>query len=220
MRRMAAIAACALAFVAPLVWCDAPAAAHQRALCVAFRCTTIAQNAHLRIVRVAARNPEVEDGFSLHYAIWKPLGRVTPLGDVNGDEGGLQRLALTSRFVGYVTSFCSHETLECAYAVFRMNAQAGRREAVPLPDTDLGVGEAPQPWAVCGDQSRRVTGLVVTSAGTVAWAKEAAVCELPHGSQIPIVVANSTTLDKYSLRLAHGRLSWRDGETVRRVPMS
>jgi hypothetical protein len=181
---------------------------------------TIVQNARLRIVRVAARDPEVEYGFSLHDAIWKPSGRVTPFGDVGGEEGGLERIALAGRFVGYVRSSCSHETAECTYAVFRMNVQAGRREGVPLPDTDLSVGEAPQPWAVCGAQSPPVTSLMVTSAGTVAWAKEAVVCELPHGSQIPIVLANSMTLDKYSLRLAHGRLSWREGEAVRSVPMN
>jgi hypothetical protein len=136
------------------------------------------------------------------------------------DASALGRFALAGRFVGYATSSYNHEYLESAYGVVRINAQDGRREGVPLPDQDLSVGEAPQPWALCGVETRPVTALVVTNAGTVAWAKEGVVCELPHGSRTPVLLANSRTIGLYSLRLAGGHLYWREGATTRSLPMT
>jgi hypothetical protein len=220
-RRIAFQVLCALAVVGCLLSADAGAHMRQRALCAQYRCHRVAENARVRIVRVEARQPEYEVIPSLHYSVWKPSGRSTPFGDFAGiDASVLERFALAGRFVGYATSSCSHETLECAYGVFRMNGQDGRREEVPLPDLDLGVGEAPQPWAPCGWETRHVTALVVTSAGTVAWAKEHVVCELPHGSRTPVLLADSPNIGLYSLRLAGGHLYWREGATTRSLPMT
>jgi hypothetical protein len=136
------------------------------------------------------------------------------------DPSALDRFALAGRFVGYATASFSHEYLESAYGVSRINAQDGRREGVPVPDSDLSVGESPPPWALCGWETRPVTALVVTNAGTVAWAKEHVVCELPHGSPTPILLADSPTIGLYSLRLAGGHLYWREGATTRSLPMT
>jgi hypothetical protein len=212
---------CVLAFVGSLLSADAGAYTRQRALCAQYRCHTVLQTARVLLVRVDAREPEYETVPSVHYAVWKPSGRSTPFGDFAGmDASVLERFALAGRFVGYATSSCSHETLECAYGVLRINAQDGRREGVPLPDFDLSVGEAPQPWAPCGSETRHVTALVVTSAGTVAWAKEHVVCELPHGSRTPVLIADSPTIGLYSVRLAGGHLYWREGATTRSLPMT
>jgi hypothetical protein len=210
-----------LPFVASLVSADAGAYMRQRALCAEYRCHTVLQTARLRIIRVEAREPEYQAVPSVHYAIWKPSGRSTPFGDFDGmDASALTRFALAGRFISYATSSCSHETHECAYGVFRINAQDGRHEGVPLPDLDLGLGETAQPWALCGLETRPTTALVVTKAGTVAWATESVVCELPHGSPTPVLLANSPTISLYSLRLAGGHLYWREGATIRSLPMT
>jgi hypothetical protein len=212
---------CALAVVGSLPSADAGAFLRQRALCAQYRCHTVLQTARVRVIRAEARQPEYEAVPSLHYAVWKPSGRSTPFSDLGGiDASVLERFALAGRFLGYATSSCNHETLECAYGVSRINAQDGRREVVPLPDLDLGVGEAPQPWAPCGWETRPATALVVTNAGTVAWAKEHVVCELPHGSRAPVLLADSPNTGLYSLRLAGGHLYWREGTTTRSLPMT
>jgi hypothetical protein len=160
-------------------------------------------------------------GFSLHYAIWKPSGRLTAFGDFGGNDANiLERFALDGRFVGYAAESFSHETLERSYAVYRMNVQSGRREEVPPPDSDLSPGEAPPAWAACGRRSLAAAALVVTDAGTVAWIQGAVVCELPHGSATPLLLATSRSLRRSSLRWAHGHLTWREGGAVRSVPLT
>ena len=162
-----------------------------------------------------------------HVAEWKPSGRTTPLGD-NGGNGFectcLARFALAGRFLGYATFGSTHEYQTADYSVARLNVQTGHREDVSIdPDvTSLNrrcLGASLKFTAHSG-----VTTIVATAAGTVAWimaeplpAGPSVVCEIPPGSNTPLVLAESKEIVPDSLALAPGRLYWIEGGVPRTV---
>jgi hypothetical protein len=189
-------------------------------VCARLRCKTVADSAQVRLAVVTIGESASAESYSEHVAVWKSSGRTTPLGDYEGfDCSCLGPFALVGRYLGYAVQSVSHEEPWASfYGVARLNVQTGRREEASVdfhgPSTNTRcVGQ------VSGSGSG-VTAIVATAAGTVAWILEAGagsgvLCEMPAGSNTPLVLAESTGLVPDSLAVAPGRLYWMEGAGAR-----
>jgi hypothetical protein len=222
MRRSGILTLVLLAFAVPGAAAAAPW--HVRPLCIRYRCRTVAQDSRVRVLRVQSRHPrneeESEEGIRwLHFAVWKATGRAWPLGDfaVTQDSSGVQMLMLAGPWVGYVESGCSHETLSCNYAVERMDARSGRRETQPnaIPNEQAPL---PPQGEGCLNGALPPTALALAESGTVAWIEYGHVCELPHGSQVPVLLSAGPGVEPRSLLMADGFFIWREGAALRSTP--
>jgi hypothetical protein len=205
---------------------EAGAQTRQRQLCRTYRCTVVAEDSQVRVVRVQSRahgeESEAELGHSVHWAIWRPSGRAWPLQDwdVTMDSIHLRKLALAGPWVADATQGCSHETESCTEGVKRMRAQTGQIEY------DLGGGPDEPAGRECltgylGDAGQPViSALRIATSGTMAWIQVGRVCELPHGSQVPLLLASSPAVVPNSLQIADGFLIWREGGALGSAPLA
>ncbi len=215
-----------LAFAVAVPGATAAARSHARPLCITYRCRTVAQDSVVRVLKVESRHPrkeeESEPGIRwVHYAVWKATGRAWPLGDfaVTQDSSGVEMLVLAGPWVGYVESGCSHETLSCDYAVERIDARSGRRETEPsgVPNQQASL---PPPGEGCLNGGLSPTALALAESGTVAWIQYGHVCEMPHGSQVPVLLSAGPGVEPRSLLIVDGFFIWREGAALRSTPAS
>lgn len=212
------------------------ATAHKRPVCVQYRCKTIAADAQVRVYQATSRHPGRET-HERTYAQWLQTGRVTALGD-NGAvfEGDvLESLAVSGRFVAYALGLSAERYAGSGttWGVVRLDAQTGHRESV-APEGEKGGG--------FGEKSPGVTGVVATSAGSVAWVDDGsfpdplppspgtpggplplgskAIFELSPGSKTPIAISVSSTIDPDSIAAVPGHLYWTDAGAARSVPIT
>jgi len=215
--RFAAVLAAASLTLAGLSPAGAGALGARR-LCSTYRCTTVAHDRSVRIVRVRSRRAEeteAELGHSVHWAIWRPTGRAWPLRDwaVVQDSDALRKLAVAGPWVGTAEESCSHETLECAEDVKRIDARTGQVE-YDLP----GFEEFPaRECESVGTTTRgpQISSLVMVPSGTMAWIVQGRVCELPQRSQRPVLLSAGPGVAPHSLLVADGFLVWREGGALR-----
>jgi hypothetical protein len=220
-RTLAALALCSLA-TSLLLRTNMAAASPRRPLCIRTRCTTVAEDRQVRVIKVPPHDPS-QSVFAWLAAVWNATGRITSLEDFSDIHAGLalERFALAGRFVAYANFSSYYAEREVGLGIGRVNAKTGQREVFkPWDSTQeggcVGFGEAPPSG---------VTALVATKARAVAWIIaqyneetpriDYYVCELLPGAHVPALLAHSATVVRHRLTLAHGRLFWREGGASR-----
>jgi hypothetical protein len=204
----------------------AQASSRTRPMCRRYRCTTVAQDGLVRVLRVASRHPEDESEAELrhsaHWAVWKPTGRASPFGDLPLFEG-VQRLVLAGTWVGFTEKSCDHESMTCAYTVDRLDARTGHREQNPGAHVVAESEQEREPGFGCFPfntvSGPGITALVLAKSGTIAWIQYGHVCGLSHGASVSVLLASGPDIAPHSLRLADGRVYWKE-EVLHSAPLA
>lgn len=196
----------------------------RRPICHLYRCTTVAQDRLVRIVRgetlEVARHEAIKEG-PRWWFVWRPTGRGLPLPEL---EPSPSRFAVAGRWVAWANG-CDYG---CGVSVHRIDVDSGRLEGNPVggpPYTEDAVrrGESQRPGEPCftygtaGSQESGVTALVVSDSGAIAWIQSQHVCEMPRGSDVPSVLASNPEIAPSYLRLVDGHVYWKE-ETVHSAP--